>query len=42
LSDEEKIKELIERIQRLSVKEKEVEARMKKLEMSLPRKKKTV
>jgi hypothetical protein len=35
LSDEEKIKELIERIQRLSKKGQEVDARMKKVEQTL-------
>jgi Tfp pilus assembly protein PilN len=35
LSDEEKVKELIERIQRLAKKQQDVEARMKKVEKVL-------
>ncbi|MFC1803180.1 hypothetical protein ACFL0D_04340 [Thermoproteota archaeon] len=35
MSEEEKLKELVERLQRLAIKEKEVEARMKKVEKAL-------
>jgi hypothetical protein len=38
LSDEEKVRELVERIHRLAVKEQEVDAQMKKLERLLARK----
>ena len=38
MSDEEKVKELLDRINRLAKKEKEVDSRMKKLEKILEKK----
>ena len=41
MSDEEKVKELLDRINRLAKKEKEVDSRMKKLEKILEKKNKS-